>query len=419
VVDQLSAQLIIEEHPPAQCIAKRTETFEAAAEAGDYRVEVVRDRTALEALAPEWNRAVAEAGIEHPFLSHKWISTWWDSFGAGTDLHVILVRRGGVLVGVAPLLRGEERLYGMRLRCLHSPYNPHVPRCGFIAAAGQPEAVYRAIWQHLRDTGDQWDLLKLSQVPAESEPMRRLPPLAEADGYIAAVWRGERSPYLVIDQDWDRYERQLGRAHRRNIHNRLNRLAKLGEVKLEVISGAEGLDEFLNEGFRIEAAAWKGRSGTAIVSQPEVERFYRTLAADAAAQGRLGLYFLTVDGRRVAFSFALCQGNRIYSLKVGYDPAFRRYSPSTLQCYLELHRAFHSGIAEFDFLGNDDVWKLQWSSRVRPHDWLFVFAPRWRGRLAAWIKFQGLPRLRQWRLYNLLRRMRERIRQEPAPANDD
>lgn len=418
MVDQLSAQLIIEEHPSTRRAAKRAGTFEAAAEAGDYRVEVVCDRAALEALAPEWNRAVAEAGIEHPFLSHEWISTWWDSFGAGKGLHVILVRRGGRLMGIAPLLEDEERLYGLRLRCLRSPYNPHVPRCGFVAA-DEPEAVYQAIWQHLRDIGDQWDLLRLSQVPAESELMRRLPPLAETDGYIAEIWHGERSPYLAIDQVWDVYERRLGRAHRRNVHNRLNRLAKLGEVKLEVITGTKGLDEFLNEGFRIEAAAWKGRSGTAIVSQPEVERFYRTLATDAAARGRLGLYFLTVGGARVAFSFALHQGNRIYSLKVGYDPVFRRYSPSTLQCYLELHRAFEAGIAEYDFLGNDDVWKLQWSPRVRSHDWLFVFAPRWRGHLAAWIKFQGLPRLRQWRLYNLLRRLHGRARQEPASANDD
>lgn len=403
MVDQLSAQLITEGRRPELRAVRLPDAYEPEFAPGGYRVEVVRERAALQALAPEWTRLNAEAAIEHPFLSHEWLCTWWDCFGAGKTLHVILVRAGGRLVGVAPLVRSEERMYGVKVRCLHAPYNPHVPRFEFIAlddAAG----VYRAIWHHLRDTSREWDALRLSQVPADSDLMQRLPAMAAEDGFLLGTWYGERSPHLLINRDFDDYERGLSRAHRKNIRSRLKRLEKLGRVDLEVISEDARLDELLSEGFRIEAAAWKAEHGTAIVSQPEIERFYRSLAERVAPQGRLRLYFLTVDGARIAFSYALHNRNRIYSLKVGYDPAFRRYSPSTVMCYLALRHAFEIGLKEYDFLGNDETWKLEWSPKVRAHEWLFVLPPRWRGRWIAGLKFHWLPRLRRARLYALLRR---------------
>jgi len=378
---------------------------DTSAATGGYRVEVVREPAALYSLAPEWSRLMADSPIDHPFISHEWLCAWWDSFGAGKTLHVILVRAGPRLVGVAPLVLSVERMYGVKVRCLHSPYNPHVPRFEFVAL-GDTDAVYRAIWSHLRDTNHDWDALRLSQVPSDSELARQLPMLAANDGYLLGTWRGERSPHLILLRDFEHYQHSLGRAHRKHVRNQLKRLSKLGEVDLEVVSEDERLDELLSEGFRIEAAAWKGDHGTAIASQPEVEHFYRSLARRVAPQGRLRLFFLTVDGTRIAFSFGLQNRNRLYSLKVGYDPAFRRYSPSTVLCYLELRHAFQVGLREYDFLGTDEVWKLEWSPKVRCHEWLFILAPRWRSRWIAAVKFRWLPRIRQSRLYGMMRARR-------------
>lgn len=408
---------MMEGRRPALRAVRLSEPFEASTDAGSYRIEVVREAAALQALAPEWTRLTAEAEITHPFLSHEWLCTWWDCFGAGKTLHVILVRAGARLVGVAPLVRSEERMYGVKVRCLHTPYNPHVPRYEFIAL-GDQEGVHCAIWQHLRDTSHEWDALRLSQVPVDAELMRRLPAMAAEDDYLVGTWRGERSPHLLLGGDFEDYQRGLGRAHRKNVRSRLKRLEKLGAVDIEVICEDARLDELLTEGFRIEAAAWKGDNGTAIVCQPEVERFYRTLAQRVAPHGRLRLFFLTVNGARVAFSYALQYRNRIYSLKLGYDPGFRRYSPSTVMCYLMLRHAFECGLEEYDFLGVDEPWKLEWSPKVRIHEWLFVLPPRWRGRWIAALKFRWLPRLRQSRLHAMLRGRATRHAAHTMPDDD-
>src|SRR5687767_5122557 len=81
-------------------------------------VEVVSDYELLVGLRPEWEALLARSGADHPFMSHDWICAWWESFGAGKTLYVLLVRSAGTLVAVAPLMLSEERMFGLRVRRL-------------------------------------------------------------------------------------------------------------------------------------------------------------------------------------------------------------------------------------------------------------------------------------------------------------
>ena len=96
------------------------------------------------------------------------------------------------------------------------------------------------------------------------------------------------------------------------------------------LDGRDGLDSLLTEGFAIESAGWKAAGGTAIVSRAETEGFYREVAAWAAQRGWLRLAFLRLDGRALAFEFAIEEGGVYYALKSGFDPAYRAFSPGTL-----------------------------------------------------------------------------------------
>lgn len=366
--------------------------------ASGYRIELISDRDALLALRPDWDRLVAEAGIDHPFLSHEWIYTWWECFGDGKTLHVLLVRAGGKIIGIAPLMRSEKRMAGLRVRCLGSLYNPHAPRLDFIVAPGA-EGVYRCLWHHLLGAAGEWDVLELPQLPADSSTLGILSRIAADDGYLVGVWHGENSPYLPFHGGWEGYLKRLSHNHRAKIRKGLNRLTRLGDVRLEVVAAGEQLAGALDDGLRIEAAAWKDKTGTAICSQPDVEKFYREFAERAAGMGALRLLFLTVAGARIAFAYALCHRNKLYVLKAGYDPAYARYSPYNLLCYLVFQDGFARGLDEYEFLGSNEAWKLDWTREIRPHDWLFILAPAWRTRLVHHIKFRCIPVMQRWRLY--------------------
>lgn len=365
-------------------------------------IETISDYQAFIGLEPTWNSLVEKAGIEHPFLTFEWVRTWWECFGQGNELRILLVRADEEPIAIAPLMLSRSRIYGLQVRRLESIYNDHTPRFDLIIA-GRHSEVCHAIWKHIAKLRGAWDLLALHQLPAGSKTLEELPRLAEAGGFLVGFWRSGDSPYLPLAGAWEDYLKKLSRNHRSSLRNKLNRLSRLGQVELEVISSLGELEGALEEGLRIEAAAWKGKAGTAISCHPELKLFYTRLAERAAERGWLRLHFLSVDGRRTAFDYSLYYRNKLYMLKLGYDPQYASYSPFKLLCYMILRDAFQRGIAERDFLGQDHQWKLDWTKQTKPHYWLFVFPNVLRMRLVHRLKFKAIPWLKQQRLYPLVR----------------
>jgi len=357
-------------------------------------VETVTSFDEFLALEPEWDLLVDQAGIMHPFLTHEWIRTWWEAFGSGARLHILVARSGSRIVAIAPFMFVLRRRYGLRTRCLELMVNPHTPRSGLIVSSSSPEAG-AAIWRNIFERDHEWDVLNLSQIPQEPAMIDEIGRLCGERKHLCGIWPSSNSPYVATNGDWDRYRDGLSRKHRSNLRNRLSRLEGLGAVELEIVSGEAEAVAALEEGLVIEAAAWKGAARSAILSNPRSALFYRTLASRAARRSCLSLQFLNLGGRRIAFHYSLVHRSRTFLLKPGYDPNYRAFSPGTILCYLALREAFSRRDAEFDFGGESDEYKMQWTDRTRPHCWFFVFPPRLRSRLMHFAKFRVSPWLRR------------------------
>lgn len=364
-----------------------------AAETRGLEVTVVSSFREMLGLEPLWNGLCERAGIDHPFLTHEWIRSWWECFGPDDGLRVLVLRDGGQPVGLVPLMADRTRTFGIELARLGFPWNAHTPRFDLLVPDRSDEAV-EVLWRHLRDL-EGWDLLQLCQLPEESSVAHHLAERFARDGYLVGRWASSRSPYVSIEGDWKDYMASLSRKARGQVRNRLRNLRSQGEVELEVLDGSEGLEDALDEGFRLEAAAWKGDAGTAILSRPDSRAFYRILARRTAERGWLRLFFLKLDGRRIAFNYALVYRRILYCLKVGYEPELARSSPGNVLFFLALRDAFAQGLREFDFLGDAEPWKLHWTPEARSHHWLYVLRPTPRARLVHFLKFGLAPRLRE------------------------
>lgn len=358
-------------------------------------VETVCDYRAFLDLEPMWNKLVQAAKIDHPFLEHAWVRTWWECFGEGSSLHVLVVKAGDRAIGIAPLILTPIRMWGIKVQRLGFFYNAHVPRTGFIIAEREDDA-HRAIWDHL-SRNRYWDLLQLCQLPEGSPTLEAVGRLAATDGFLVGTWKSGESPYVPLHSSWDEYFADLPAKHRSNLRNRLKRIDKeIGPANLETVR-VEGLGDALKGGLELEAAAWKGEAGTAISCDTAISRFYSTFAERASEHGWMRLHFLNAGSKRVAFDYSILYKNRIHLLKLGYDPEYARYSPSNLLLSLVLRNAFAERIAEYDFLGEIAEWKLCWAKLSTPHYWLFAFPNSFKGRLLHRIKFQIIPSIKRLR----------------------
>lgn len=373
-----------------------------AAGSSALRVEVVSDYRTLLGMQATWDELVLESAGAYPFRSHAWFRAWWECFGADNGLHVVTVYAGTNLIGIAPLMSSSKSVYGVTLRRLSFLENDHTPRCDFILRRDMEQQASGAIWDFLRSE-PQWDLLELNHLPTGCVTLEYLTAVARADGYLAGTRDQDQSPYVPLVGDWENYFKQLHYNHRRNVRKKMNRLKRCGRVELEVISDTEILTQALDDGFRIEAAAWKEQNHTAMRSDPAVRRFYESYAQHAGRAGTLRLTFLKIDGKRIAFKYALHDYNRLYVLKAGYEVEYARHSPSHILCNLMMQDSFARGLVEYDFLGNNEAWKLEWNPQIRPHYGLLVFRRTWRTRALYALKCQVMPILQRQPLYLRLR----------------
>jgi len=378
--------------------------FTEAVASTPLRVDAITDFDSFMNAKPVWDRLVEKAEIAHPFLTHDWIRSWWESFGARRELRIVMVRNGGELIGIAPLMISRTKIYGIPVRELGSISNDHTPRFDFIATgsvdncAGIVEAIWYQLWEMKRD----WDVIKLCQFDSASPTLGQLAQFAAVRACWFATWPSTNSPYLPVAGSFDDEFATLPRGQRANLRRRMKRLEEMGPVEFEQVSFQLGaseaeIDNALTDAFRMEAGTWKGEAGTAIACHHELARFYSAIAHRAAQQGTLYFTFLRLNGQRIAFDLSMIYNQRLFKLKPGYLQEYHACSPGQQLTTMTIRDAYSRGLSEVDFLGSADEWKLAWTKSTRQHHWAYVFKRNLLGSLLYFAKFCLAPWVNQQR----------------------
>jgi CelD/BcsL family acetyltransferase involved in cellulose biosynthesis len=357
-------------------------------------VNCICDLEQFYAIQPEWDRLVERSDADPVFLSHTWLRTWWECFGDGRKLHIILVWADRSLIGAAPLMQSTGWTCGIPLRRLEAIYNYHTPRFDFLIAERHDE-VYAEIWKELSQPDGPWDAVILAQLPEASPTLAALCQHAACADWRYGYWHSPPSPVVPLDGGYETVISRQKPKERYSLRKRLIRLSELGEVELEAITERDRVAEVMPDVLRIEAAAWKGENGTAMNCDRSVAEFYTRLAERTADLGWLRIYFLKLGDKRIALDYTLYKNLTVYAVKIGYDPEYHAYSPGHLLLQKILQRACAEGYDEYDFLGGDDGWKYIWTQEVRRHEWLFLFRNRLRPSFAYRAKFELLPRAKR------------------------
>lgn len=381
-----------------------------------YHVEEISEELQFIALEKEWNALLAASPMNAPFLRHEWFRIWWKAFGEGKQLAILAVRaESGALAAIAPLMEARVFRAGIPCRIWTALCNDHSCRFDFIVA-DLPEreraAVFDALTGFLSARRPRIHLLELQDLPADSSTLIHLKAAAGRAGRRMGLRPSLETPILPITGPWESYFESVSGNLRRNLRRRRRQLEEQGKVSLTCVTGAAGtggldrLNESLEEGFKIEAMAWKGSAGTAIRENAAWAGFYLAWARAAAERGWLRLYFLNLNDRPIAFYYTVVYDRTIYYLKLGYDPAYARYSPGILLHQEILSSAFQEGLTALDYLGPRMAWKEEWTSQILPHVWLYFFERGAVPRAIYLIKFKLFPYLRE---ISWMKRLQQRL----------
>ena len=99
---------------------------------------------------------------------------------------------------------------------------------------------------------------------------------------------------------------------------------------------------------------------------PQREKFFRALASTLSRQGLLSLFFMEIEGSRVASAMTFDYGGSRLLYNSGYNPAFGYYSVGLLLKALSVKSAIEEGKCYYDFLRGNEPYKYHLGGIDKP-----------------------------------------------------
>ena len=240
-------------------------------------------------LAPEWKELLAQAGETSPFLMPLWVGLSYEYFGGERLSFLVSLRDKGRLVGIAPLAivpAGNTVRFAVDSRL--TDYADVI-----LAPAARADGIAR-IAETIRDfMGDEKFGVVLEPVRGNSP---NLLALEQALGGQSKM----TSPHLAIKlpQNPDEFLYKVLRSEdRKSLLRREDRLTRSHEVEVECFTEPMGISENLDDLLWMFVAESLEKKG---FMTPEREAFLREVMPLAAKEDSCRLYYIKVNGARVA-----------------------------------------------------------------------------------------------------------------------
>lgn len=283
-----------------------------------------------------WRDLVCRAAEPNPFFEPDYVRATVRH--RGVDVTLLTVSDGEDMVACLPLY-SHGRMSRLRLPVWGIPNVLGVPHVDpAYADTGLRTAIdfLSARWGVRR-------ILRLHRVPADGTVGPAL--LAAVDGVRCSSLESNPLPCpLIKRRPSPTYldETLKGRTRSKLGQKRRNFERLLGE-RLRIVDRASE-PHAVERLLALEAAGWKGRARTAMLSIPGEADFFRAVCSTFATGRRLRLLSLEAAGTTVAMRCDVLAGERLFSLKTTYDERFARFSPGLL---LEIDAVpiFHDGPA--------------------------------------------------------------------------
>lgn len=327
------------------------------------KVDSISNEASFAALQDSWGDLLGHSERENPFQSHQWLTTWWQVYGTGT-LHIVTCRDNETdeLIGALPLYQTTQGLV-VRLKVLRflGGVQGSADFMGCLARQGRQTEVYEACANALlKDTG-LWDVIDLQDMDSDSGFCRYLRSIAFA-GLIETIDPGKRCPYLKLPDSWEDMLNGVSTKVRQRIGYYRRSLEKLGTVELELITDPEALPGALADMITLRQDRMEQKGITTAKITDAYGAFHRELQQRFLKCDRLRLYFLRLDGQRIAYLYLFSGGTGIYFYQTGFDHIWSKQSVGFVLLSMVIEKSIADGYKTFEFLRGVERYKYEWGN---------------------------------------------------------
>ena len=332
-------------------------------------VALARALDAFTMLERDWDALYDESGRTNPFLSYAWTRACFDEECGGAEPFIITLRRGGKLIGIAPLC--IERRLGFRiLRFIAEDRSDYL---GFLCEQGS-EAIERRLVAELAKLGAAWDLLVLRNLSQPFTGIGTVPP-PRGLRWHRVPWT--TAAYCHCEGDWDSLL-ESGPVWLKQMRNRRRRFLRDGRT-VQRFTGADAAER-LGAVAEIESNSWKGREGVARFQPGPGQEILRRALLAPGSQVELSL--ASAGNRAIAFQVDFLTPERLWMYQYSYDEAYANLRAGSVLQYMSIERAWQRGVREYDLMMGAESYKANRATAVRAIECLAAHPRTARGYLA-------------------------------------
>jgi CelD/BcsL family acetyltransferase involved in cellulose biosynthesis len=224
-----------------------------------------------------------------------------------------------------------------------------------LAAPGDLEATWEAVFAYWADRRDDWDVLDLHSLPADSPSRAIVAHLAARYGWNSWTGIEETCPSVTLPTDWESYLAGLDKKSRHELRRKLRKVEAATEaLTWQVVNSPAALPATVEQFLALHRLS---NAAKATFMDRRMTGFFRDLTTTMAGPGGLEVALLCWGDRPVAAYLSFVYGGRVYLYNSGYDPQYAEWSVGLVLLARRIGEAIAAGLTCFDFLRGDERYK--------------------------------------------------------------
>ena len=308
----------------------------------------------FDAASDEWGRLLSQSVATSPFQTLEWQRVWMNEVGNGASPRILKFVDGQQTLGMASLRSDGDSLtfVGDEDLC---DYND------FLVLPGRERPFFNALLDYLEEAA--CSQLRLFSLSEESPTLTLLPEAARSRGCDVDIVQQEVCPGRQLPEEWEEYVAGLSKKHRHELRRKLRRLDTAEGVRWYSLTQPEEVEAAMDDFLELLAMS---RQDKAEFLTPQREKFFRSLASSLSREGLLSLFFMEIQGSRVASAMTFDYGGSRLLYNSGFNPEFGYYSVGLLLKALSVKCAIEDGKSYYDFLRGNERYKYHLGGIDKP-----------------------------------------------------
>ena len=342
----------------------------------------VTDYSDFVTLRDAWQDALQRS--DHSiFSTWEYLSTWWNHYGKGATLRVLVAQEKEEVLGIAPLIITKHTVFS--LGCLHKiQFLGHGSDCTDFIFPKESTECLEFFLDYLFQFSD-WDTLELEGINEESTTAKILLNIQNNSTSKLEFNDWSSCHYICLLHTFTDFIKGLKRNMRKELDRKMRRLRENYKVEFKTQNDFDSVNVAMETFFKLHQKRLKSKGEEGVFANEINRNFHISLAETFNEKGWLTLHFLTVDDEPISAEYCFDYNQKTYACLSGFNPDFSKFGVGTLLQMHIIEECFKKRFKEYNLGRGSMPYKIEWANGVRKNLAVTMTKRSWRVPLLLWI----------------------------------